>query len=543
MMLLPELLLRGQQYLRPDPPTAVVGTSLVVKLFPLQARHRVRNRKPPSLVTILGSMTRKGLTRPNSTQVWAACHQYRKTDGTLLMTVADTPAAQAAAREAVAAGHVTVGDGDTAILVPVSWAPTTQPAGCTVVTLHQLPPQYAREKVGTTLLAAAQQQGKVVAEFLGGSALMGDAQLTCPAADTVVLWVRPPPDDPLLTRLPTSFDSGVPGSPPVRIEVAGRPSLAPHTWPQLTQQLLRRKQLTLDSIYEDGDAAAATPPSTQQEQQRDQRQQQQQHQQPQQQQQQASSQHQQQQQQARPQQQRAEPQQSPAPQPPARQQQSEGGAATDMQVDSQSESDAAGLPDDPFGTQHHLQQRVLLQVNDMFMIAEVLVGDDAAGDVSSLSDERKLQLQHAFCNHFSMDLQGEGPPEDEVRAWLREQLGIRRLEYGSESGDASDADAAAGPSGATPAQQQQQQHSTQQRSRQRRKGRAQQQQQQQQQEPQQQQQQQQEAQQTPPPRRTGRANAGQLSASYRAVQRLGMQPDSTPRQSKAAATTGAGGNQ
>ena len=328
MMLLPELPLRGQQYLRPDPPMAVVGTSLVVKLFPLQARHRVRNRKPPSLVTILGSMTRKGLTRPNSTQVWAACHQYRKTDGTLLMTVADTPAAQAAAREAVAAGHVTVGDGDTAILVPVSWAPTTQPAGCTVVTLHQLPPQYAREKVGTTLLAAAQQQGKVVAEFLGGSALMGDAQLTCPAADTVVLWVRPPPDDPLLTRLPTSFDSGVPGSPPVRIEVAGRPSLAPHTWPQLTQQLLRRKQLTLDSIYEDGDAAADTPPSNHQ---RQQQQQQQQQQQP----------------QTRPQQQRAEPQQSPAPLPPARQQQSEGGAATDMQVDSQPEPDAAGLPDDP----------------------------------------------------------------------------------------------------------------------------------------------------------------------------------------------------
>ena len=90
------------------------------------------------------------------------------------------------------------------------------------------------------------------------------------------------------------------------------------------------------------------------------------------------------------------------------------------------------------------------------MIAEVLVGDDAAGDVSHLSDERKRLLQQAFCNHFSMDLQGKGPSENEVRAWLREELGIRRLEYGSESGDASDVDAAAGPSGATPAQQQQQ---------------------------------------------------------------------------------------
>jgi hypothetical protein len=214
------------------------------------------------------------------------------------------------------------------------------------------------------------------------------------------------------------------------------------------------------------------------------------------------------------------------------QQQSEDRAATDMQVDSQSESGAASLPEDPFGTQRHMQQGVLLQVNDMFLIAEVLIGDDAAGDVSTLSDEHKLQLQHAFEAHFSMDLQGDGPPEAEVRAWLREQLGIRRLEYGSDSGDASDGDAAAGPSGATPAQQQQQQHSTQQRSRQRRKGRAQQQQQQQQQETQQQQQQQQqqEAQPTPPPRRTPRANAGQLSEPYRAVQRLGMHPGSTPRE-------------
>jgi hypothetical protein len=190
------LVLRQQPYLRPDPPMAVAGTSLVVKLHPLQARHRLRTRKLPSLVTILGSMTRMGLVRPNSTQVWAARQQHRKEEGTVLMTVLDTPAAQAAARDTVAAGYVTVGEGDSAILVPVSWAPTTQPAGCVVVTIHQLPPQYARERVGTALLKAAQQPGQVVAEFLGGSTLMGDAQLTCPAADTVVLWVQPPPRRP-----------------------------------------------------------------------------------------------------------------------------------------------------------------------------------------------------------------------------------------------------------------------------------------------------------------------------------------------------------
>jgi hypothetical protein len=115
----------------------------LVKLHLKQARRRNGgNRQPADAATLLTMLWRYGLTRPNSTQAWAALHQYRQ-DGTALVPVLDTPDAQAAAREAVAAGHVTVGEGDSAFIVPVSWAPTTQPAGSVVVTLHNLPPQYA----------------------------------------------------------------------------------------------------------------------------------------------------------------------------------------------------------------------------------------------------------------------------------------------------------------------------------------------------------------------------------------------------------------
>ena len=328
-----------------------------------------------------------------------------------MVTVLDTPAAQAAARDTVAAGRVVIDEGDAAVFVPASWAPTTQPPGCVVVTVHQLPPQYARTGVGTALLEAAAQRGTVVAEFLGGSALVGDAQLSCPAADTVVLWVEPPPDDLLLTRLPSSFDTGAPGWPTVHIEVATRPSLAPQTWQPLNQLLQRHLQSALERITAATGAAAGGQPEHQQQQQQQQQQaHNQQRQEPQplpspppqpppqplppqpQQQHQALRRQPQelstgQQTGAAPswQQQQQAQQRRPAAAPPSaqqqqQQQQQQQVAASAMELDSEPEPatrpqrqqrGAATLPADPFDTQHSREQWVQLQVEDMLDILGV----------------------------------------------------------------------------------------------------------------------------------------------------------------------------
>jgi hypothetical protein len=525
--------LRGAAPLRPDPPLTVGGTSPVVRLHLRQANRARRGRKPPSEQTLLGMLWRHGLARRNSTQEWACTHHTRG-DGTTLVTVLDTPAAQAAARATVAAGQVVLGEGDAAVIVPVSWAPTTQPAGCVAVTVHQLPPQYARRGVGTALLAAADQPGTVVGEFLGGSALVGDAQLSCPSADTVVLWVQPPPDDLLLTRLPASFDAGVPGWPTVLIAVPGRPSTAPHSWLALNQELLRRIGPAMERVTAAVDTPASEQPAQQHHERQQQPQQSQGHQQQQQQeprqppgsllgplqlpQQQQQQQQQQQHQDLGPRhplecplgQQRGaatsrqqQPQLQPQPQP----RQLDCGTASDMQLDSDSEPaarpqrqqrGAANLPTDPFDTQASREGWEQLQVEDMLETAVRLADDEAEGSARSLTQQRQHELQEAFRQQFSNDLQHQTPPSQaQLLLWLRQQLGIRRLSYGSDSGaDASDEDMADAPGGTAKDQQQQEQCSAQQGSppRQRRK------------------------QPRPPPpqpsRRSGRSTAGRMSANY-----------------------------
>lgn len=452
--ILPYLVQQQQPYLEPDPPVAADGASLVVKLHLRQARRSTGHRKLPSMETIMASLFRIGLMRPNSTQPWAARHQLRK-DGTVLVTVLDTPAAQAAAQAVVAAKRVTVGEGDAAITIPVSWADTAQPAGCVVVTLHQLPPQYARKGIGVALLEAAQQQGHVVAEFLGGSVLMGDAHLACPAADTVVMWVQPPQEDPLLTHLPTSFDPGVPGSPPVRIEVAGRPSLAPHTWQQLTQHLLRMLQPALDRISAESEGRGHTG-------------QQQQH------------------------RQQQQPQQMQQPQPQQRQQQ--------QQPQQQQQLNAMALDLAPARTQHHQDRWLRQQIDEMLAMAVTIADDEADEDHRSLAPQQRRLLQDSFAQHFHSTLrQQECPPEPAVRTWLRQQLGITRLTYDSDSReDASDEDMTdARDNAPTQQSQQQQQVSDQQRSRRRSKQTS--------------------TQQMQPRRRSERQNLGRMSQGYATV--------------------------
>lgn len=59
------------------------------------------------------------------------------------------------------------------------------------------------------------------------------------------------PGPTLLTKLPSSFT--VPGGPTVKVQVAGRPSLAPHLWLQLNQHLSRQFQAAMHAV----DAAIA----------------------------------------------------------------------------------------------------------------------------------------------------------------------------------------------------------------------------------------------------------------------------------------------
>ena len=549
--------------LLPDPPLTVSGTSLAVRLHLQHVAGRRGGRKPPSQQTLLGMLWRQGLARPNSTQQWAGLHQLRG-DGSVVVTVLDTPAAQAAARDTVAAGHVVIDQGGAALTVPVSWAPTAKPPGCTVVTVHQLPPQYARKGVGTALLEAAAQRGTVVAEFLGGSALVGDAQLSCPAADTVVLWVEPPPEDLLLTRLPSSFEPGVPGWPTVHIEVASRPSLAPQSWQPLNQLLQRQLQAALERITAAVGAAAGAAAGGQPEQQQQEPNPQQQEAQPlppspppppappqplqqQQQQRQAPGGRQplglsagqqtwatppQQQQQQRTQQRR------PAVAPPSaqqqqQQQQQQRDAASDMELDAEPEpatrprrqqGGAAHLPADPFDTQHSRTHWVQLQVEDMLDMAVTLADDEGDGPDRCLPQQRRQQLQQAFCERFSSALQQEASPsEAEVRSWLRGQLGIQRLSYGSDSGaDTSDEDMADVPDGAAQDQQQREHSSAQQSHQQRRRGK----------------------QTQPPPsqpsRRSERSTAGRMSAGYASMWGPGQQHSNAAGRQQREGRKGAG---
>ncbi len=568
LWLLPDLVQRGDPLLTPDPPLDVAGASPVVKMFLSQARSTKGGRKRPSNQVILNMMWRVGLQHYSNTE-WAASHQTRD-NGVVLATVDDNAAAQAAARAAVAAGHVVVGEGDAELAVPVAWAPFSQPASCVVVTVHQLPPQYARKGVGTVLLQAAEQPGEVVAEFLGGSTLTGDAQLSCPCADTVVLWVKPPPDDPLLTRMPSSFDSGIPDRPAVTLHVACRPSSSPHLWPAATQQLLRRRAAALQRIAAVLGPAAHPGPAQQQRQQQqgwggaDSMPEQPQGQpqpyppppppprptaphplapQPQQptrpdredgsdmlldSEPEAAAQRPTRQQAQQPQQQHSndmpmdlEPD-AAAQRPSQQQEQQQQLQASDMQLDSEPEAavqrpqqqlqqqqqqqqqqqGAARLPPDPFSQDRQWAQQ---QDEDMLAMA-VQLADDEATVPRSLSQRQRQELLRAFRRHFRTDLQQHVSPSlAELRSWLRQQLGIQPLGYGSDSDLDSGADSGADASDeGAPASVAGERRAGDQRSRQqgpsRRRRRT-----------HQQQQQQQPAQ---PTRRSERINAGRMSAGY-----------------------------
>ena len=501
-------------YLQLGPPPACKGSSMAVQLHVGQAPLRRGMSRKEQDIAICTQLFRKGLQRPNSTPTWAALHQH--SDGVLTLSVLDSPAAQAAAAAAVAAGSLEVGN----FTVPVSWARCMPPAGSIAVTVHQLPPQYARKGCVTALLQAAGQEGTVVCEFLGGSSWMGNAELSCPAADAVVAWVLPPAHDRLLTHLPSAFS--VPDRPAVQIQVAGRPSLAPHLWLQLNQRQERQLQAALRAV---GDAIAAdagqqpgssAPPPPQVQHPAQQRQQQQQLQQ--QQEQQAPrqppappSQHQQPQQQQLQQpggsqhqdviMQQAAP--LLPPEQPQQQQQQQVEDADMASQEPQQPHPADLLPADPFVAQEGNAAWQQLQVEQMLQDAEQIADEAQSPAARQLSAAAKQQLQQAFLGRFSSLLQAQhSPPEREVRSWLRQQLRVPAVSYGGDSDSDDDlglpaaAAAAEGQQEVTAdAQPQGQQPRRDQRSRQRRD----------QQQP------------AAPLRQSPRSNAGQVSPQFAAL--------------------------
>lgn len=488
-----------------SPPADTAGSTLVVRLHLDQVGQLPGKKQLQFRKDLAAMLFRVGVQHDNSTLHWAARQQHSLGLAKVDIAVQDTAAAQQAARAAVQQGAVSVGGH----AIPVSWAKrAAPPPGCVVVTIHQLPVEFVRVGCVQVLMAAAQQQGEVVAEFLGGSDIMGDAALSCPAADTVVAWVRPPHDDPLLTSLPPTFD--VIGRPSVKLQVQGRPSLAPETWRDLTQQYLQAQaavQQVLDSLQ----------PRHQQEQQQEWQQQEQrrhwqQHQQ-------ASSHHQQW-------------QHGPslpdsldapigactvgsggdvdmgeaAPQPAARapglvrqeqrqaEEQHQDSAATQLQ---QAQWPGGPLQDSmhvdhipPVVADQFVQQQLEIMLQDAERVAE-------EGDVS-LSAGLRQQLQHGFQRQYKRMLQDQRPPsQQQVRQWLLKELGVQPQAYGTDS-DSEQQQQRTAPSAG--------------RQRQRRRRQQQQGQRQQQQEPEQQQQQT-----GATLRRSTRRNLGRLGADYAAV--------------------------
>ena len=83
-----------------------------------------------------------------------------------------------------------------------------QPPGTVEILLCHPPPGFAKQGMTYGVLAAAgyQQDVEVVAEFVGGDSQLGAAATTLPCLNTVVAWVRPPPGDRYLRKLPDAFD-------------------------------------------------------------------------------------------------------------------------------------------------------------------------------------------------------------------------------------------------------------------------------------------------------------------------------------------------
>ena len=236
MAALAELAQARTDWLSSQPPPAGWGSDPTVVLCLDQVRQPSGQRQQDQRVVVrmlLSRLFRVAAQHPSDALWWAVQHKTSQDLCRVQVVVADTDAARLAAQQAVAAGSITVGD----FTIPVQQGPRHDaPGDCVVLIMSQLPIRYARQGSTAALMAAAGQRGEVVAEFLGGSSHMGDADTSCPCADTVVAWVRAPAEDPLLVSLPSSFQVAEGLS--ATLHVAGRPTWCPQQWQPATAAAL-----------------------------------------------------------------------------------------------------------------------------------------------------------------------------------------------------------------------------------------------------------------------------------------------------------------
>lgn len=151
-------------------------------------------------------------------------------DGTLQLLIQPTAAALAAAHQQTAGGYVQIGTHR----VPVRWSAAPRPPGAIRVLVDHAPPALARKGLTASLLLLSgykEDSFQVLEEHLGHSSVTGDAALLAPCADTVVAWVVPPADDPLLVHLPDSFEVHNCSEKVANIYVEGRTARQPWLWP------------------------------------------------------------------------------------------------------------------------------------------------------------------------------------------------------------------------------------------------------------------------------------------------------------------------
>ena len=161
-------------------------------------------------------------------------------DSRVLLHFDETPAAEEAQIQACDEQHITIpgDDSQAALHIPVhmSQGQLISPFLCQL-TVHGLPPSLARHGIGHQLLSRAgysSQECTVEGEFMGDLPTQYASQQAAAGvgnADACLIFIRPPPGDQELTRMPRSFCIG---DERVHISRPGQRGLStPHTQPAI----------------------------------------------------------------------------------------------------------------------------------------------------------------------------------------------------------------------------------------------------------------------------------------------------------------------
>ncbi|KAF8063817.1 hypothetical protein HT031_003674 [Scenedesmus sp. PABB004] len=187
---------------------------------------------------------------------WAAGYTTCDRDGqrtpgaTVAIAVKPDEQSRAAAAAVAAAGVLQLGG----CAVPAAWGRTAAPAGTVKVLVQGLPEDLWERGQGVMaalLVAAGYGPDLAVSEHWGCSSAFGDAPAALPCADTLVAYVRTPPGEPMLSRLPDDFVSD---GRRVRVYVAGRAAGEWRGW-RASEQTYERALARLEADAEGAEAA------------------------------------------------------------------------------------------------------------------------------------------------------------------------------------------------------------------------------------------------------------------------------------------------